>query len=142
MVLSLKDICLNFIAKEFDTIPNFNHTLLHAANKETVIERLINHSLLDAPSNKLAKRKVTSHADLATISAQYQTSLVRNFFNGHLDTLKFNACNQINDRFLRLIKQANSDGSSSSSSDNDDPTRVKLHFKSILIRYCPNLTGF
>jgi hypothetical protein len=137
MVLSLKDICLNYIAQEFDIIPNFNHALLHSADKETIIERLINHSLLDVPSNKLEQRKVCSQSELTRIKAEYQSNLVKNFFNGHLDTLRFNGCNQITDQFLRLIKQKNSETSLRS----DSPVKVKLHFKSILIRYCPNLTG-
>jgi hypothetical protein len=143
MVLSLKDICLNYIAREFDTIPNFNHALLHSADKETIIERLINHSLLDVPSNKLEQRKVSSASELSRMKADYQSSLVHNFFNGHLDTLRFNGCNQITDQFLRLIKQKNSDQSLKADRGGGDeyPAKVRLHFKSILIRYCPHLTG-
>ena len=135
MVLNLKDICLNYIAKEFDTIPNFNSSLLDAVNKETIIERLINHNLLDVLSNKLETRKIASKADLDKLRTHYQSSLIKNFFNGYLDTLRFNGCSQVTNDFLRLIKLTNNDKNDISK------TRTKLHFRSVFIRNCSNLTG-
>ena len=120
MVLQLREICLNCIARSFSTIPNFDFTLLHSGDKEKVIERLANHDLLNL-SNKFNEE--------ASISPQeefrYRHSLIKNFFNGCLNSITFDNCTQLDDTFLELIVQLSS----------------KLSVKSITINNCTKLSG-
>jgi hypothetical protein len=119
MVLKLKDICLNYIARNFLVIKNFNHKLLSSAQKENIIERLANHNmLLEFPS---------SFNSQSIEGENYQKSLIENFFNGYLDSVIFNNCNQLDDIFIQLITKL--------VSSND------LVIKSIAIIRCYKLTG-
>jgi hypothetical protein len=117
MVLELKDICLNYIAKNFSVINNFNHTLLSSTQKEIIIERLVNHNWLYL---------LPSSSNIQSIES-YQRSLVKYFFNGHLNAITFNDCNQLNDIFIQLITQLVS---------SDD-----LEIKSLAIIKCIKVTG-
>ena len=115
MVLKLKDICLNFIAKNFTDISNFNHKLLSSAQKEIIIERLANHNWLS-----------TLSIDIQSIES-YQKSLIQYFFNGCLNAVIFNDCYQLDDNFIELITQLVSSN--------------ELVIKSIAIIRCYKLTG-
>ena len=115
MVLSLKETSLNYIANSFSQIKNFNHSLLNSHHKQLIIERLTNH-------NRLFLAKQSPEQTL-----NYQTKLVNNFFNGHLNQIKFNSCNQLNDEFVKLLINL--------------VRPVDLMIKSIEINKCVNLTG-
>ena len=114
MVLKLKDICLNFIAKNFTDISNFNHKLLSSAQKEIIIERLANHNWLSNSSN------------IQSIES-YQKSLIQYFFNGYLNAVIFNDCYQLDDNFIELVTKLVSSN--------------ELVIKSIAIIRCYKLTG-
>ena len=129
MVLKLKDICLNFIAKEFYSIQNFDNTLLNSAHKEKIIERLGNHDWLNYTPN--SNDNVNDKDQLAFKNKLYQESLVHNFFNGHFHCLKFDGCSQLNDNFLKLISEIN----------HLKDEKTKLHFKLLLINRCHYITG-
>ena len=122
MVLKLKEICLTCIAKEFHKIASFDYTLLNTSHKEIIIERLINHSLINY-ENKFNTSNNEINNDL--IRLNYRKCLIKNFFNGNLTSIKFNSCHQVNDSFLELIaNQIN-----------------VLKFKCLTINGCNSLTG-
>ncbi len=128
MVLKLKDICLNFIAKEFYSIQSFDNTLLNSTHKEKVIERLGNHDWLKLTD---LNENINDKDQLAFRNKLYQESLIHHFFNGRLNCLKFDGCSQLDDHFLKLISEINQ--------LKDEKT--KLHFKSLLINRCHYITG-
>ena len=97
MVLKLKEICISFIARHFDAMPNFDSKLLHSVHKEAIIEQLGNHDLFNY-ANKF--RDCTASA---SEQFRYQQTIVRYFFDSRMDSLKFNNCVQLNDSFLKLI---------------------------------------
>lgn len=121
MVLKLREVCLNSIARSFYTIPNFDSTLLHAGDREKVIERLANHGLLNL-HNKFNENDSSSSDEL-----QYRRSLIRSFFYGHLDSVRFDSCFQLDDSFLQLIVQH---------------APEKLLIRSIAINNCDKLSGW
>ena len=98
MVLKLKEICISFIARHFDVVPNFDSKLLHSVHKEAIIEQLGNHDLFNY-ANKFRNCNTSSDSE----HFRYQQTIVRNFFDSRMDSLKFNNCVQLNDSFLRLI---------------------------------------
>lgn len=119
MVLKLGEFCLNSIAKNFNTTANFDFTLLHSSAREKVIERLGNHNLLNY-KNKFNEVEDSNEKELI-----YRQKLVRNFFHGFLNSVKFNKCHQLDDFFLNLIaKEGNS-----------------VTIRSISINNCPNISG-
>ncbi len=120
MVLELKEICLTFIAREFNRIKNFDYTLLNTSHKEIIIERLVNHSLINY-QNKFNNTIATQSSN-----TNYRVKLISSFFNGYLNCLKFNSCSQLDADFLELISTQ----------------RNVLRFKSLIINRCNNLTGF
>lgn len=121
MVLKLREICLNSIARSFYTISNFDSTLLHAGDREKVIERLANHNLFNL-HNKFNEDASSAEAELL-----YRQSLVRNFFYGHLDLVRFDSCSQLDDSFLQLIVRL---------------APEKLFIRSFAINNCEKLTGW
>jgi hypothetical protein len=142
MVLKLRDICLACIAKEFYKIENFNSSLLHAAHKELIIELLANHGLLlERRSTQTAAAAAnTDTNDNTDGSDAYQQALIEYFFDGHLNTLKFNYCEQLSDKFLaRVAIQASSSSSSSSLASRFD--QKKLTVNCLKIVGCKNITG-
>ncbi len=123
MVLTLKDICLNYIANNFAQIDNFNQSLLSVIHKEAIIERLTYHnglSLLGLSTNP-------SPAELR-LNFNYQKKLILNFFNGHLNELKFVVSDQVDDAFFKLV---------TTFVDSDC-----LVLKSVSINRCLKLTGY
>ena len=121
MVLKLSEICLNFIAKEFTAIKNFDHRLLHSRHKEILIQRFIDHDLF------YSQKEFDSKRFNPNLNGTYQQVLVSNFFNGHLDSIQFRFCPQIDDDFLRLVAAQKHYGD--------------LIIKSLLIRKCSNIKG-
>ena len=121
MVLKLREICLNSIARSFYTISNFDSTLLHAGDREKVIERLANHNLFNL-HNKFNEDASSSEDEL-----KYRQSLVRNFFYGHLDSVKFDSCSELDDSFLHLIVKL---------------TPEKLFIRYFTINNCEKLSGW
>ncbi len=115
MVLKLNEICLNFITKNFYLIPNFDNTFLHTTHKENIIERLSNHDLLNRPF-----QHVPSHEQ-----SNSQISLIKNFFNGSLNCIKFNRCTGLTDSFLKLMTKLSNN----------------LTFSSIYFDKCNQITG-
>ena len=124
MVLELKELCLSYIAKHFDQIQNFDHSLLHAAHKEKIIERLANHNWL-VPEHNDCDSDNEDHVTIQCAQA-YQNKLVESFFNGHLNSLTFSECGQLDDAFLEKIAQI---------------SKIKLCFKAFKINKCPNISG-
>lgn len=121
MVLKLREICLNFVTKNFDTISNFDQSLLYSPDKEKIIERLANHNLLSL-NNKYNNRKSYSETE----ECLFRQRLIRNFFTGHLNSIKFNGCTQLDDSFLVMLVQIPAN---------------QLVFKSINFYKCRILTG-
>ncbi len=111
MFLKLKNICLNFIARNFFKIENFDPTLLSSAQKVAIIELLATHDLLHNENNNQI----------------YQRNLILNFFNGHFAELLFDCCDQIDEAFLQLICQF--------------ITSADLSFTALTVKKCNKLTG-
>ena len=119
MVLDLKEICLTFIAKEFNKIRNFDYTLLNTTHKEIIIERLVNHSLVNY------KNKFNNAPSNQSTNFSYRLKLIKSFFNGYLNCLKFTSCIHLDDSFLELVSTQ----------------KDVLKFKCLIINRCNNLTG-
>lgn len=130
MVLKLKDLCLDYISEEFDTIGH-ELQLLDVSSRESVLDRLVNHDLLELPEHRLQKIRVKDKDHLVKINAEYQNKLVQCFFNGNLNSLRFNYSHQVTDKLLHLVTHVNQ--------SNKIP--VKLSFKSLFITSCAYLSG-
>jgi hypothetical protein len=130
MVLTLKDMCLSSIAYDFDSIPNLSTSCLSSSNKESIVQRLTSHNILEIPGHKLpAISRNDVKLELENLNLGYQHCIISNFFNGNFISLNFCSCQQLNDQFLHLLNQINCFKNS------------EFRFSSLYIKNCPNLTG-
>ena len=138
MVLKLRDICLNFVAKEFKQIRNFDPLCLSSSQRELIIERLMDHDLLDltaftdSPLNKNVSTNSMDTNEFDWLDKSYKRDLIRCFFNGIIRSLTFNINQQVNDQFVKMIRQFG---------DCDCQHRRALRFRSLCINRCNKITG-
>lgn len=135
MVLKLRDLCLNFVAKEFKHMRNFDPRCLSSSQRELIIERLLTHDLLDLSccySSSKHRRSTTSSTSGTNdeLDNQHKRDLIRCFFNGTIQALTLNASQHVNDDFVKMIRQF---GASEKA--------LPLRFRSLCINRCRNISG-